>query len=330
MIRLRRLLSNLVRKLDNTAHPATPDPVEKLELAITTFERASGLTLSLHPLDHNLWPFLPIRRFLHTSAACLLAKKEAHDVCMHFDWHQVRARLREQPESFIKICHAGLLEWVVPVGPPGHPKLVLFAGQGVPGKNLDQLRPVKAEAYLQRPRTARHSLYGPVEEAQARHLLELLEQLGARIERLLEEIQVVPASRRLLKREGDRQRSIERYIQHFHLESIDLHNLAEHLELSPSRTARIVKQLFNRSFSQLLNEMRVRTATNLLQHTQLSVLDVALHSGFEELSTFHRQFRKITGSTPMQCRRAHQPVVPLSISMARDIISPTPEAPATR
>jgi transcriptional regulator GlxA family with amidase domain len=49
--------------------------------------------------------------------------------------------------------------------------------------------------------------------------------------------------------------------------------------------------------------MRLRTAASLLRETSMSILDVCLASGFQDLSHFHRFFRKRFGATPLRYRR---------------------------
>lgn len=291
--------------------PASP---QKIEYAISSFEKASGLSISLHPMDQRLWPFLPTPRFIHTSMACVVAKSDDPDACMKFDQATVRQHLAREPAGFIKVCHAGLLEWVVPVGPPGKPQLILFAGQGLPGSDLETLHPLRSPLRHPRSQASRQTLLGATSAAEARHYLELLQQLGARLAQFLDEIQGTAEHVALPLDQADRKRSIERFIQHHHTRSIGIEHLAERFGLSVSRTTRIVKQACGQSFVQMLNDARIRTAASLLTHTHLSVLEVAEHSGFGDLSNFHRHFRKHTGQTPLQYRRDRRVTTPLSIS----------------
>ena len=48
---------------------------------------------------------------------------------------------------------------------------------------------------------------------------------------------------------------------------------------------------------------RIRRAQRLLVATGLSVADVALEAGFDNLSHFHRRFRERVGETPLQFRK---------------------------
>jgi AraC-like DNA-binding protein len=55
-------------------------------------------------------------------------------------------------------------------------------------------------------------------------------------------------------------------------------------------------------FSGLLVQKRLRVAMELLRHSGMNVLEVALASGFEDVAHFHRLFRRRIGSTPGQYR----------------------------
>ena len=49
--------------------------------------------------------------------------------------------------------------------------------------------------------------------------------------------------------------------------------------------------------------MRLRTAAGLLRATSASIVEVCLDSGFQDLSHFHRLFRRRFGVTPLRYRR---------------------------
>ena len=58
----------------------------------------------------------------------------------------------------------------------------------------------------------------------------------------------------------------------------------------------------------MLVEARLKTARELLNFSSLPILEVALCSGFNEISHFNRLFRRRTGCTPGQYRRRAKPV----------------------
>jgi transcriptional regulator GlxA family with amidase domain len=51
-------------------------------------------------------------------------------------------------------------------------------------------------------------------------------------------------------------------------------------------------------FSRYVNLFRVDAATELLQHTDLPITEIALQSGFQSIRNFNRVFLEITGKTP--------------------------------
>lgn len=53
-----------------------------------------------------------------------------------------------------------------------------------------------------------------------------------------------------------------------------------------------------------LNLLRIRHAKTLLRERQLSILEVALSCGFDNLSFFIRKFKSVTGKTPGQYRKS--------------------------
>jgi AraC-like DNA-binding protein len=79
--------------------------------------------------------------------------------------------------------------------------------------------------------------------------------------------------------------------------------LASLLGIGESRTSHLVQELFNCSYVELLNQMRLRTASSLLRESSLTVLEVCLASGFQDLSHFHRCFRRRFATTPLKYRR---------------------------
>lgn len=52
--------------------------------------------------------------------------------------------------------------------------------------------------------------------------------------------------------------------------------------------------------------LRLERAMMLMAHTEISLTDVALAAGFADQSHFSRSFRRLTGVTPADWRKAHK------------------------
>lgn len=70
-----------------------------------------------------------------------------------------------------------------------------------------------------------------------------------------------------------------------------------------SHLARVFRQYLEMTPTHWIRELRLERAARLLETTGLSITDVAYESGFENLSHFHRSFRKKFGKTPFHYRK---------------------------
>jgi AraC-like DNA-binding protein len=98
--------------------------------------------------------------------------------------------------------------------------------------------------------------------------------------------------------------AIRDFIARWHTQDVGLDDLAAELGLSVSRTSHEVVACCGMGFARLLAEARLGTAAWLLRHSGLSVVEVALASGFGDVSHFHACFRKRFAATPRRYRVA--------------------------
>jgi len=76
--------------------------------------------------------------------------------------------------------------------------------------------------------------------------------------------------------------------------------LAEQMYCSESSLRRYVKKHTGQTLTELLNDWRVEKAKTLLRSKEMGVLKIAYEVGFENVSHFHRQFKRHCGLTPKQ------------------------------
>ena len=62
------------------------------------------------------------------------------------------------------------------------------------------------------------------------------------------------------------------------------------------------KKQFDKTFTQYLNEFRIRKTCQGLQESNQQVTQIAMECGYENMSFFHRQFKKYVGITPAKYR----------------------------
>ena len=106
--------------------------------------------------------------------------------------------------------------------------------------------------------------------------------------------------------EGKRMSSILEYTMTNYDQPISLGQIANLANLTPNAFCKYFKLRTNKTFVQFLTEIRIEQACKLLSKTRdLSVLEIALASGFNNVSNFNRKFKFLKKKTPLQYKNAH-------------------------
>ena len=111
---------------------------------------------------------------------------------------------------------------------------------------------------------------------------------------------IVPAS----GSKTDMQKELLVYIQQHYTDKITLQDLAKHFHLSEKYISRYFKEHFYLTFSDYVNHLRLTHAKKLLETTELSVTEIALCSGFPNVSYFIRTFKTCYEKPPLKYRKS--------------------------
>jgi len=68
---------------------------------------------------------------------------------------------------------------------------------------------------------------------------------------------------------------------------------------------RLLKKSTGKTYTELLNAVRIERACQMLVQTELPVGEIAVDIGYGTVKHFYRVFREITGVTPQQYRKSH-------------------------
>jgi two-component system, response regulator YesN len=85
--------------------------------------------------------------------------------------------------------------------------------------------------------------------------------------------------------------------------SICLQDIAKEVKLSTFRISHLVKEQTSQTIQQHIKSMRIAKAKEMLTNTDLSCTEIAYDLGFSDQSYFIRQFKQITGTTPIKFRK---------------------------
>ncbi|MDP4088694.1 MAG: AraC family transcriptional regulator [Bacillota bacterium] len=92
------------------------------------------------------------------------------------------------------------------------------------------------------------------------------------------------------------------YVEKNYSADCTLKDVAKHLQYDYPYLSKLFVQVMNMTFTDYLNHYRISQACYLLKNIHQSIGEVAVNCGYNNLRTFHRNFRKITGQSPKEYR----------------------------
>lgn len=107
------------------------------------------------------------------------------------------------------------------------------------------------------------------------------------------------------KTESDRMNKIYHYVMKNFRHKVSLEVVAELVNMTPTSFSRYFKSRVNKSFSDFLKELRIDYARKLLNENKTSINSVSYDSGYTTISNFNKQFKEVTGKTPLQHRNEY-------------------------
>ena len=93
------------------------------------------------------------------------------------------------------------------------------------------------------------------------------------------------------------------YISQHYQRRIALREIADLMNMSVPSVCRFIKRRTHKTLVNLINELRISHACQLLTDTNLSIIEICYDCGFQNLSNFNRQFRLLKNSNPQTFRK---------------------------
>jgi len=265
---------------------------------IEAFERRCGLKICLHDYSGKIVNYLGRKKYRHDNKYCDYVKeKTGLRKCLSFEMRKVQIMLTQYPDGFFKICHGGIIEYVMPIMKDANILGTMFIGSfrlkllsGLP--DIIVCKP-DIEDLVSEPAMKLYEEIALIEKEDFKDIEEIAKALKCRIETMIaKEEEIFVSHEEKIKWE------IEKYIGLNCQKDINIQALAKHLCLSISRTGQIIKKLFDMTYPELLNKNRIKNAKILLASTSLSISETAYRCGFSDSAYFHRTFKKIEKTTP--------------------------------
>lgn len=97
--------------------------------------------------------------------------------------------------------------------------------------------------------------------------------------------------------------AIHEYLMNNYREEVDLKRLAALVNMAKGSLCRFFRMNMGMTVFDYLRQIKIEFACKLLMDRDLSILEVCLDSGFNNLSHFNKQFKKTTGVPPSEYRK---------------------------
>ncbi len=107
-------------------------------------------------------------------------------------------------------------------------------------------------------------------------------------------------------KDSDRLNKVFDYLMTHFTEDIQLEKVAEIANMSYSGFCRYFKNRTKKTFSHFVNEIRIGYACKRLMESDITVSNVCFECGFNNLTHFNEQFKKINKITPYQFKRLNK------------------------
>lgn len=93
------------------------------------------------------------------------------------------------------------------------------------------------------------------------------------------------------------------YIQDHYQDKVTLNDIAESGMMCQSKCCRLFRETLRQSPIEYLQSYRIQRGIDLLNHSSMSITEIALECGFHGASYFTETFRKLNGITPKEYRK---------------------------
>ena len=104
-------------------------------------------------------------------------------------------------------------------------------------------------------------------------------------------------------KETDRMNKVFDFVFRNYHREISVREVADIANLASNSFSRFFRQRTRKSFVEFVNEVRLGHACKLLQENKMSVADICHASGYNNLSNFNRQFKRLYKVSPLKYAR---------------------------
>ena len=246
----------------------------------------------------------------HRSDFCarIRSTDEGQEACKVSDVIGATEEAGRRGVPFLHVCHAGLMEVVIPVLYRGEQVATVFCGQaivdGCPAESDVRLSERSAQLGIDAPAVvrARDALPRISEDK----LVQIGKMLFLALNHLAETEGRAALERALALERSEAIRAAVRHLDRHFQEALRVEDMARRVSLTPAYFSRLFHRVMGMTFVDYLTQRRIAEAKELLKAPTMRVIDIAFAVGYADQSYFGRKFRQVTGQTPTAFRRENR------------------------
>lgn len=222
------------------------------------------------------------------------ADKERHERCLSSD-REACAACKDSGRVFSYTCHAGIRETVMPIR---FERLIIgyiiFGQYVLDGVGGDVVGYAREHGMDERALARAHSLLTVLDERQVSATCKIIESC----------ILQFWLSDAIVLKENELAKKIKSFIDENIAEPITANDICKSFFVSRQKLYTVFGESFRVSVKRYIIERRIELSKHLLGSTEYSVAAIAGRVGFSDYNNFIQRFKKETGLTPLQYRKA--------------------------
>lgn len=280
----------------------------------SSFEKAFEMPLAICSPEEQQ-PVMHGRARENNFCRMLFARSETCEACI-LHQRRIHDEARETASTCTRTCPHGMVDAAVPIAKDGrvigylrtgqvfenHPTKADFAEtMELLMEESDDIAPDEIyEAFFQTRVVGHDKMSG---------ILGLLEIYAERLSRLAGELELATDSLEpgIIKRTRE-------YIRNNLDQPLSLESVSRVVHCNSFYLCKLFKKVTGSSFTEYINQMRLKRAKELLVNQDLRISEVAMDSGFQSITHFNRVFRRVVGCSPTDYRRNHEAVRMTAVS----------------
>lgn len=254
---------------------------------------------------------IPEKNKFHDSTFCKFVKTshQGFRYCLKCKYRSIH-RASQQDETYVSQCFMGITEIVKPVFINNRIASVIYLGNLLDQKKENEIKDkvvkrsksigISPEKMLERLK-----LVQPVDAASLEEYIKIVDLIHSsiqfahsfsnRADRIVENHSNISANYWLTQAVID-------FVHANYYMDIRMEHIANLHSVNPNYLRCKFKKESGMCFTEYLNKVRIENAKRLLQNTGLSVIDVSVRMGFNNVTYFNKMFKEFVGITPTAFR----------------------------